>query len=109
MSVLTVTESAAAKAIKLLEKSDSPEGRLRVRVVNGGCSGMRYELVFDGDVGEDDSTFEQHGLSVVVDAESAGFLADCTVDFVNELNDSGFKITNPNASATCGCGESFGV
>jgi iron-sulfur cluster assembly accessory protein len=109
VAVLIVTESAAAKALQLLEKSDSPEDCLRVRVVNGGCSGMRYELAFDGEVGDQDSTFEQHGLRVVVDTESAGFLTDSTVDFVNDLNESGFKITNPNASATCGCGESFGV
>jgi iron-sulfur cluster assembly accessory protein len=109
LAVLTVTQAAAAKAKQLLEKSDSPEDALRVRVVDGGCSGMRYELVFDGEVGGSDEVFEQHGLPIVVDTESVGFLADTTIDFVDDLNESGFKIQNPNATTTCGCGESFGV
>jgi iron-sulfur cluster assembly accessory protein len=109
LSVLTVTAAAAAKAKQLLGKSDSPDGALRVRVVDGGCSGMRYELVFDGETGDQDEVSEQHGLRIVIDSESAGFLVDTTIDFVDDLNESGFKIQNPNATTTCGCGESFGV
>jgi len=70
---------------------------------------MRYELLFDDEVASSDAVFEQHGLRVVVDAESARFLQDTTIDFVDTLNESGFQIQNPNASTTCGCGESFGV
>jgi iron-sulfur cluster assembly protein len=109
MSIVTVTEAAAVKALDLLRRSASPDDALRVRVVNGGCSGMRYELVFDGEHGETDDESLQHGLRVVVDAESAKFLADTTIDFVDTLNESGFKIQNPLASDTCGCGESFNV
>ena len=109
MSIVTLTEAAAVKARELLEKTESPADALRVRVIDGGCSGMRYELLFDGETGETDSVFEQHGLRVVVDGESATFLADTTIDFVDDLNESGFKIENPNASTTCGCGESFAV
>ena len=109
MSIVTLTEAAAVKARELLEKTESPGDALRVRVIDGGCSGMRYELLFDGETGETDSVFEQHGLRVVVDSESATFLADTTIDFVEGLNEAGFKIENPNASTTCGCGESFAV
>ena len=86
-----------------------PEDALRVRVKDGGCSGMRYELVFDGEVGDDDTLGEQFGLRVVIDAQSALYLDGTTVDFVDDLNESGFKIQNPQASTTCGCGESFNV
>jgi len=109
MSTVTITETAAAKALDLLRRSDSPEDALRVRVRDGGCSGMRYELAFDGEVGADDEISWQHGLRVVVDGKSAAFLQDTTVDFVDSLNESGFKIENPGASTTCGCGESFNV
>jgi iron-sulfur cluster assembly accessory protein len=109
MMSVTLTENAAAKAKELLARSDSPGDALRVRVVNGGCSGMRYELLFDGELGPDDAQSDQHGVRVVVDARSADFLADTTIDFVDGLNESGFKIHNPKAATTCGCGESFGI
>ena len=109
MAILNITEAAAEKASALLEKSGNPRQALRVLVRDGGCSGMRYELCFDEEVREDDNEFRQHGLRVVVDADSAGYLAGTTVDFVEGLNESGFKIGNPNAAETCGCGESFKV
>jgi len=84
-------------------------GALRVAVRNGGCSGMRYELAFDDETRTDDIRLEFHGLSVWVDAESATYLEGITIDFSDELNDAGFKIQNPNASETCGCGESFAL
>ena len=106
---LQLTEAAAHKALELLAKSDTPEGALRVRVRSGGCSGMRYELAFDGDHADGDTELDQHGLRVVVDAESAPYLAGITVDYADGLNEAGFKIENPRAKETCGCGESFGV
>jgi iron-sulfur cluster assembly protein len=106
---LELTEAAAAKARSLLAKSEFPEGALRVAVRNGGCSGMRYELLFDAAGGEDDTQLEFFGLSVVVDAESKTFLEGITIDFSDDLNDAGFKIQNPNATETCGCGESFAL
>jgi len=105
--ILSVTEAAARKAQELVSGTKSPEDALRVLVKNGGCSGMRYELLFDGDVTDADTEFEQHGLRVVVDAESAEYLRGWTVDYSEGLNEAGFKIENPNATETCGCGESF--
>ena len=109
MPVVDITPAAAQKASELLAESDSPSGALRVRVVNGGCSGMRYELMFDGEVGESDELSEMHGLRVVIDAESAVYLEGTIVDYSDSLNDAGFKIENPKAETTCGCGESFNV
>ncbi|MBC8186953.1 MAG: iron-sulfur cluster assembly accessory protein [Proteobacteria bacterium] len=109
MAILDLTQAAAEKAKTLLATSQSPNGALRVAVRNGGCSGMRYELLFDEALGDDDMELEFFGLRVFVDAESARFLDDITIDFSDELNDAGFKVQNPNASETCGCGESFAL
>ena len=109
MAILELTEVAAEKAKALLAASSQPNGALRVAVRNGGCSGMRYELLFDETRAEDDAEFEFFGLPVWVDAESATFLENITIDFSDALNDAGFKIQNPNASETCGCGESFSL
>lgn len=104
---LALTDAAADKAKRLLASSSEPHTALRVAVKNGGCSGMRYELLFDGERRDDDDELEFQGLKVWVDAESATFLDGITIDFSNELNDAGFKIDNPAAEETCGCGESF--
>jgi len=109
MAVVQVTEAAASKAMALLAREDRPGDALRLRVVDGGCSGMRYELVFDGELRDDDEESQQFGLRVLVDAESASFLEGTSVDFVDDLNESGFKVINPRAETTCGCGESFNV
>ena len=106
---LKLTEAAAEKARALLASSQTPDGGLRVAVRNGGCSGMRYELLFDGEAGAEDTQLEFFGLAVYVDPESAKYLEGITVDFADGLNDAGFKIENPNASDTCGCGESFAL
>ena len=106
---LQLTEAAAGKAKNLLAGSSEPHTALRVAVRNGGCSGMRYELIFDGDRGETDEELQFHGLKVWVDAESATFLDGITIDFSDALNDAGFKINNPGAAETCGCGESFAL
>lgn len=106
---LELTEAAAKKARSLLAQSESPEGALRVAVRNGGCSGMRYELLFDGESKDDDNKLEFFGLPVWVDTESATYLEGITIDFSDNLNDAGFKIQNPKASETCGCGESFSL
>jgi iron-sulfur cluster assembly protein len=109
MVTLELTKAAADKARKLLAASEHPEGALRVAVRNGGCSGMRYELLFDDARREDDDVLEFYGLPVWVDAESATYLDGITVDYSDDLNDAGFKIQNPQASETCGCGESFAL
>ena len=106
---LELTRAAAEKAKKLLAASDHSQGALRVAVRNGGCSGMRYELLFDESREDDDIELEFFGLPVRIDPESAGFLEDVTIDYSDDLNDAGFKIQNPGATETCGCGESFAL
>ena len=109
MALLELTEIAAEKAKALRRASDHPDAALRVAVKNGGCSGMRYELLFDEQSRDGDLQLEFFGLPVRVDPESAGFLEDITIDFSDDLNDAGFKIRNPRAAETCGCGESFAL
>jgi iron-sulfur cluster assembly protein len=109
MAILELTEAAADKAKALLASSKQPNGALRVAVKNGGCSGMRYELLFDENRLEGDAELEFFGLPVWIDPESANFLEGITIDFSDDLNDAGFKIQNPGASETCGCGESFSL
>ncbi len=106
---LELTEAATKKAKNLLAASEHADGALRVAVRNGGCSGMRYELLFDGSRGDGDDELEFDGLKVWVDPESATYLDGITIDFTDTLNDAGFKINHPGAAETCGCGESFAL
>ena len=107
--MITLTVSAAAKVKQLLETNTQRGDALRVRVKAGGCSGLRYELAFDSQAAESDEQIEQRGVRLLVDAKSAAYLADITLDYADGLNESGFKILNPSARSTCGCGESFDV
>lgn len=107
MGLVTLTEPAAAKVKQLLEGSARQGHALRLRVAGGGCSGLRYELRFDDQVGELDEQFEQHGVRLLVDRKSALHLTGATLDYNAGLNEAGFKLVNPNANSTCGCGESF--
>lgn len=109
MSVIHLTESAASKVAELIERDGRQGFGLRVKVVGGGCSGLQYQLMFDDQPGEWDQEDVQNGVRVLVDSKSAVYLAGATVDYVEELDRSGFKIENPNATNTCGCGESFGA
>jgi iron-sulfur cluster assembly accessory protein len=110
MSLLEVTDSASDRIRDLLGK----EGKLathglRLKVVGGGCSGLRYELAFDDRIGESDTTLAVGDVRVIVDEKSALYLIGTKLDFVDTLQESGFKMVNPNAKTTCGCGESFGA
>lgn len=105
-AVIELTEAAAAKVKELLAQEERDDRVLRLAVDDGGCSGMRYRLLFD-EAGEADETTEQHGVRVAVDSEAVQYVSGTTIDFSSGLNESGFKILNPRASATCGCGESF--
>jgi iron-sulfur cluster assembly protein len=108
MPLIQVTEPAAERIRALLEKDGKAETHaLRMKVIGGGCSGLRYELAFDDQVREVDTEIEVNGVRVVLDEKSALYLAGTTLDFVDTLSESGFKMNNPNASSTCGCGESF--
>jgi iron-sulfur cluster assembly accessory protein len=110
MAVIEVTAPAAERIRDLLDKEGKLETHgLRLKVIGGGCSGLRYELAFDDRVGENDSELEVGGIRVLVDEKSALYLVGTTLDFVDTLQESGFKMLNPNAKTTCGCGESFGA
>lgn len=106
-SVVTLTESAARQIAEMLSKESGEGGKyLRVFVEAGGCSGMQYGMVFD-EQREDDLLTEMNGVGVVVDGISANYLRGSTIDFSEDLTSGGFKISNPNAQSSCGCGKSF--
>ena len=104
---ITLTDGAAAKVAELLEQEGNPELALRVAVRPGGCSGFSYEMFFDSDLADDDVTSAFGAVRVVVDPTSASLLQGSTLDFKDGLQGAGFSINNPNASRTCGCGNSF--
>jgi iron-sulfur cluster assembly protein len=106
--VVSLTEAAATKIREL--QAEEPEGEaavLRIAIQGGGCSGFEYALGFDTGVQEGDASHEFHGVTVVVDPLSAPYLKGASIDFVDSLQESGFKIENPNVAASCGCGHSF--
>jgi iron-sulfur cluster assembly accessory protein len=108
--LITLTDTAAAKIKEL--QAQEPEGEatvLRVAVQGGGCSGFEYALGFDRGLQEGDHELESHGVTVVVDPFSAPYLAGAEIDYLNTIEESGFKISNPNAVSACGCGHSFQV
>ena len=107
MELITLTKPAAAKLRQQLERRGRAGEALRIKVTSGGCSGLRYELLFESQVSDLDKELVQHGVRVLIDAKSAVHLAGSTLDYADGLNESGFKIVNPNAKTTCGCGESF--
>ena len=109
-SIVSLTERAAAKIKELMAEEPSEETSvLRVAIQGGGCSGFQYGLGFDRGSQEGDVELEEHGVQVVVDPFSAPYLRGATIDFLDGLQESGFKIDNPNASSSCGCGHSFQV
>jgi iron-sulfur cluster assembly accessory protein len=100
--------AAAADAVRGLLQSRQMEGHaLRVFVSSGGCSGYQYGMALEPNPRETDMIIEQHGVRVVVDEVSVGYLRGANIDYVNDVMASGFKIENPNASSACGCGHSF--
>jgi iron-sulfur cluster assembly accessory protein len=104
--VVRLTESAAAEVRSLLLKPENSGKVLRLYVEQGGCSGMQYAMVFD-EPRPDDLSAAMHGVSVLVDPFSAQYLRGCVVDYSESLTAGGFKINNPNARESCGCGKSF--
>ena len=106
-TVFTLTDIAAEKVKSLIEAEGNPELVLRVAVRPGGCSGLSYEMFFDTDVAEDDIRTDYRGVSVVIDPASAPHLGGAQLDFNDGLQGAGFAISNPNATKSCGCGQSF--
>lgn len=109
-TLMSLTETAATKIKELL--AEEPDGEpcvLRVAVQGGGCSGFEYALGFDQGAQPGDHETELHGVRMVVDPFSAPYLQGATIDYLTGLQESGFKIDNPNVVASCGCGHSFQV
>ncbi|NKC00139.1 MAG: iron-sulfur cluster insertion protein ErpA [Pseudomonadales bacterium] len=103
------SDRAAAKVLGLIESEGDDSLRLRVFVTGGGCNGFSYGFTFDEDVAEDDAVIEKEGVTMVVDSMSYPYLEGSQVDYVEDLNGSQFVVTNPNATSTCGCGNSFAI
>jgi iron-sulfur cluster assembly protein len=105
--LIKVTEDASRKLVSLLEKQGRPQGALRVAVIGGGCSGLQYKMdLVDGPANRD-ILVQSQNVRVVVDPKSALFVSGSLLDFSEDLQKGGFKVTNPNAVAHCSCGESF--
>ncbi len=107
--MLQVTNQAVEKVRQLMAKEDKKGYGLRVAVQGGGCSGFQYGLGYEKERKENDQVLEFGGLQVFVDAMSLMYLDDVEIDYVDSLNGAGFKIQNPKATGTCGCGASFSM
>ncbi|MBU6515093.1 MAG: iron-sulfur cluster insertion protein ErpA [Acidobacteriota bacterium] len=106
--LISLTDAAIAKVAELIASEDTDEAlALRVAVKPGGCSGFNYDMYFDSEFADDDIVSEFSGVKVAVDPASADLLVGSTLDFADGLQGAGFHITNPNATRTCGCGNSF--
>ncbi len=106
---LLFTEAAARKVKTLIDEEGNPRLKLRVFVTGGGCSGFQYGFTFDEEQAEDDTLIERDGVNLIVDAMSFQYLVGSEVDYQEGLEGSRFVIKNPNASTTCGCGQSFSI
>lgn len=108
--MISLTERAASEVKRIVSEQKLPEATgLRVGVKGGGCSGFSYTLGFDDQVGETDQIYEIDGVRVICDPKSFLYLNGTQIDFEDNLMGRGFKFGNPNASKSCGCGESFSV
>jgi iron-sulfur cluster assembly protein len=108
--MIKVAESAKQQVSHLLQSENHPEGSfVRVGVEGGGCSGLMYQLTFDSEMKEGDQVFEDNGVKVVVDRKSFLYLVGTELEYTGGHNGKGFVFKNPNASRTCGCGESFSI
>ena len=106
---IAFSDRAAAKVKSLIEADGDASLQLRVFITGGGCNGFSYGFTFDDDVAEDDAVITRQGVAMVVDAMSYPYLDGSEVDYVEDLNGAQFIVTNPNAAATCGCGNSFSI
>jgi len=107
--MITVSEKAAEKIKQLIEESGFTKPYLRVAVKGGGCSGLSYDLSFDTDQKPNDTLAEDKDVKILIDNKSLLYLFGTELEFSDGLNGKGFEFRNPNASRTCGCGESFAV
>jgi iron-sulfur cluster assembly protein len=107
--LISVTENAARKLASLLEEKGQPEGALRLKVIGGGCSGLQYVMDLVDRPMDRDILVPTQNVRLVVDPKSALFVSGSVLDYSEDLQKGGFKVTNPNAVAHCSCGESFAV
>lgn len=105
--LICLTPSAGQKVDALLRKQGRPDGVLRVAVIGGGCSGLQYKMDLQDAPANRDILVQSAGVRVVVDPKSAIYVTGSELDFVESLQDGGFKVNNPNAATSCSCGESF--
>ena len=106
--IVSLTEKAAKKVKLLLEKENKKDYGLRVGVVPGGCSSYTYEISFEKTQKENDIVIEEKGVKIFMNPESISFMKGSTVDYLDTLQNAGFKINNPNVKTSCGCGHSVG-
>ena len=109
--MIKVSESASKKIVNMMidDGFDASQDYVRVGVKSGGCSGLSYDLTFDKKIGENDKVFEDNSIKIAVEKKSFLYLAGTILEFSGGLNGKGFVFNNPNASRTCGCGESFSL
>ena len=108
--MIQITDKAKEKIVELRQQDQLSENHnIRVAVKGGGCSGLMYDLLFDATIEPADEVFEDKGIKILVDKKSLLYLLGTVLDFSDGLNGKGFQFVNPNASRTCGCGESFAV
>ena len=105
--IITITENAAKRLKNILQGEKTSAKGIRVAIDTGGCSGMSYKITFDNKKKEYDKEFESHGITILCDVKSWIYVRGCEIDFSNDLLNGGFKVNNPNAERTCGCGISF--
>lgn len=106
---IALSDRAAAKVKALMNAEDNPGLKLRVFITGGGCSGFSYGFTFDEDTADDDAVVEHDGVTMLVDALSYQYLTGSQVDYQEGLQGAQFVVANPNATATCGCGNSFAI
>ncbi len=108
---IQITDNAAQQVANLISLEDHGGDplSLRISVSGGGCSGFQYHFTLDDIKTPDDAVFEKNGINVVIDAASLGLLSDSIIDYTQDLTSSQFVIKNPNATASCGCGNSFSI
>lgn len=107
MTKINLTCAAIDKIKSILQEENDPELKLRIFVEGGGCSGMQYGFTLDTSIQEDDILIENDSITVLVDPISSQYLENAEIDYVDDISGSSFKIKNPNAQTTCGCGSSF--
>ena len=111
IAMIKVSDTASKRIVDMMKDDgfDAAKDYVRVGVKSGGCSGLSYELKFDKEIGESDKVFEDNHIRIAVEKKSFLYLAGTILEFSGGLNGKGFVFNNPNASRTCGCGESFSL